>query len=91
VAYLTFKPLNTFHVLQSSVPESSPLEDIKEQKTGIHNPVDRKGTCLPGSQNSGEAMIIFFILLSLFCMSRNAYSVRRCVCGIIVSICVLTN
>jgi hypothetical protein len=45
----------SFHVLQRSVPEASSLEYIKEQKTGIHSPVDRKGPCLPGFQNSGDA------------------------------------
>jgi hypothetical protein len=71
VAYRAVEPCNIyhhlFHVLQRSVNDASSLEDdehIKKWKTGVQIPLDRKGTSLAGTQNSGNAVV--YLCLALF-------------------------
>lgn len=47
-------------IIVRSVAEASSLEDdehVKKRKTGIHIPLDKKGTSLAGNQNSGTAEV----------------------------------
>jgi hypothetical protein len=56
-------------VTEASSPEDE--EHVKKQKTDIHIPLDRKGTSLAGTQNSGNAVVYHSLALFLYHLSRD--------------------